>query len=139
MRPIAAGALIVTLWIAPSAAAPQGPARPSGADRLGQIEPAPLLMPSSTMTLRNDLTILRAALESYRAGHFFRYPEASSLEALIDTLIHTDDLPEGFQLKGTVTEFVANRGGYRISARANGDTLTIRPPERFDPFWAMLF
>ncbi|HEY9855025.1 MAG TPA: hypothetical protein V6D05_04750 [Stenomitos sp.] len=142
MRSIAAGALIATLLCAPAHAQPgaQPTPRPSAPpiDRLGQIEPAPVAMTSTLMRLRNDLTILRAALEGYRAAHFYRYPEASSPEALFETLVHTEDLPEGFTLHGTITEFVANRGGYRISAGIKDAVVTIRPPERFDPFWAML-
>lgn len=133
MRFLASGALFVTLLILPAAAQVPPPA-----EKPGVVEPAPILMPSATMALRNDLAVLQAAIEGYRAAHFYRYPEASSLEALVELLVHTDDLPEGYRLEGTVTEFVANRRGYRISARTNGDALTIRPPERFDPFWAML-
>lgn len=142
MRPIASGALILSLLAAPSAAAQGSPRPPALTERPGRVEPAPVLTSSVTMQLRNDLTILRAALESYRAGHFYRYPEAATIEALIETLVHTDDLPEGFSIAGTVTECVANRHGYRISAqitvRGNVAAMTIRPPERFDPLWAML-
>lgn len=136
MRPIAAGALIVTLWCAPASAQTAQP--PGTPEAPGVVEPPPILMPNTTMQLRNDLEILRAGLESYRAGHFYHYPSASTLEELIATLVHSEDVPAGFQLKGTVTEFVANRGGYRVSARTNGDVLTIRTPERYNPFWAML-
>lgn len=135
MRPLAAGALIATLLSAPAWA--QG-ATPAPSERPGTVEPAPILIPNSTMRLRNDLTILRAAIESYRAGHFYRYPQAPTLEALVAMLVHSGDLPEGFRIQGTVTEFVAERRGYRVSARTNGDALTIRTPERFEPLWAML-
>lgn len=137
MRPPVALALGLALTFAPCARA-QEPA-PEPAPEPGWVEAAPVLVGSATMALRNDLEILRAALESYRAGHFFRYPEASSLLELVALLIRTEDLPAGFALDGTVTAFVSHRRGYMISARADGEPLTIRPPERFDPFWAMLF
>lgn len=133
MRPPVALALGLALAFAPCARAQAPEPEP------GWVEAAPVLVGSATAALRNDLEILRAALESYRAGHFFRYPEAGSLPELVALLIRTDDLPEGFSLDGTVTAFASHRRGYMISARAAGEPLTIRPPERFDPFWAMLF
>lgn len=130
MRLIAAVALL-SLVSAPALAQPP-------ADRLGRVEPAPILVSAEAMRLRNDLAILQAALEGYRAAHFFRYPEAGTIEALIDALVRSDDLPDGFRIQGTVTEFVADRRGYRISARTDGDALTIRTPQRFEPLWSML-
>lgn len=84
---------------------------------------------------QNDLEILQMALESYRARHFFRYPEVKTMDALLATLKRSEVLPMGFRLMAPVTEFGVWRTGYRISVSAGGETVTIRQPERWDPFW----
>lgn len=82
-----------------------------------------------------DLAILRAALESYRASHYFRYPAVANLDALLDALKRAEVLPEGFQLHAPLTEFEVWKTGYRITVRAGGRKVGIQQPERFDPFW----
>jgi hypothetical protein len=83
---------------------------------------------------QNDLDILRMALESYRARHYFRYPQVRNVDELIQALKRAEVLPEEFQLQAPLTEFGVWRTGYRITVRAGGRPLTIREPERFDPF-----
>ena len=84
---------------------------------------------------QNDLEILRMALESYRARHFFRYPEVRNLDALIRALQRAEVLPDGFQLRAPLTSFGVSKTGYQITVEAGGRPVSIQQPERFDPFW----
>lgn len=86
----------------------------------------------------NDLDILRMALESYRARHYFRYPRVASLGELVRALERAELLPSGWRLSGNLTEFGIWKTGYQISVEAGGQRLTIRQPERYDPFWDYL-
>lgn len=85
---------------------------------------------------QNDLEILQMALESYRARHFFRYPEVRNLDALIRALQRAEVLPDGFQLRAPLTQFGVSKTGYQITVEAGGRPVSIQQPERFDPFWA---
>ncbi|MNX82448.1 hypothetical protein D3C86_1141780 [compost metagenome] len=105
----------------------------------GWIEPPPAVVISTTMRAQTDLEILQAAIEAYRGQHFFRYPEASSLSDLVRLLHARRLLPTGYKPSFTVAEFRADRKGYKISAQADGEVLTIETPERFDPFWSFLW
>lgn len=104
-----------------------------------RIEAPPVLVFSPTERARTDLEILQAAIEAYRGQHFFRYPEAPSLEALIRMLGARRLLPAGFAPALSLTEFRADAKGYRITARIEGQLLTIETPERFNPFWSFLW
>lgn len=99
------------------------------------LPPTPNTVEDPYYRAQNDLEILRMALESYRARHYFRYPEVRDVDALVAALQRAEVLPDGFQLQAPVTEFGAWKTGYRLTVRAGGRTLTIREPERFDPFW----
>ncbi|GEM_PF-5692515 len=87
---------------------------------------------------QNDLEILRMALESYRARHWFSYPEVSNVDALMLALERSEVLPAGFRLRAPLTEFGVWRTGYRISVLAGGKALTIRQPDRPEAFWSFL-
>ncbi|MNR86793.1 hypothetical protein D3C72_176490 [compost metagenome] len=99
------------------------------------LPPSPNTVEDPYYRAQNDLEILRMALESYRARHYFRYPEVRDVDALIEALQRAEVLPGGFQLQAPVTTFGAWKTGYWISVRAGGRLVTIREPERFDPFW----
>ncbi len=98
--------------------------------------PLPPTVEDPLYRAQNDLEILKMALESYRARHFFRYPEVKSVDALLTALKRSEVLPDGFRLQAPVTEFGVWRTGYQITLRAGGQTVTIRQPERWDPFWS---
>lgn len=83
----------------------------------------------------NELEILRMALESYRALHFFRYPEVRSMTELVRALKRAEVLPGNFQLTAPIREFGVWKTGYRITVEAGDQALTILSPERYDPFW----
>ncbi|MNT18448.1 hypothetical protein D3C72_1536590 [compost metagenome] len=100
------------------------------------LPPVPNTVEDPVYRAQNDLEILKMALEAYRARHFFRYPEALNIDALIQALQRSEVLPDGFQLQSPVTQFGAWRTGYQITVRAGGKAVTIRQPERWDPFWS---
>lgn len=105
-----------------------------------QIEPLvipdlPTTTEDAAYRAENDLEILQMALETYRAQHWFRYPEAKSYDELIKTLDRAGVLPDGYKLSAPLTEFGVWKTGYRITVRAGDRPITIRQPERFDPFW----
>ncbi len=109
---------------------------PQDEPRGGELEPPPeATVEDPYYRAQNDLDILRMALESYRARHYFRYPEVRNVDELIRALKRAEVLPEEFQLQAPLTEFGVWRTGYRITVRAGGRPLTIREPERYDPFW----
>ncbi len=104
--------------------------------KIENLPPVPNTVEDPYYRAQNDLEILQMALESYRARHFFRYPEVKSIDALIQALQRSEALPDGFRLQAPVTEFGVWRTGYQITVRAGGKTATIRQPERWDPFWS---
>lgn len=99
------------------------------------LPPVPNTVEDPYYRAQNDLEILQMALESYRARHYFRYPQTQNVDMLIQALQRAEVLPDGFRLQAPVTEFGVTRTGYRITVRAGGRAVTIRQPERFDPFW----
>lgn len=100
------------------------------------IPDLPTTVEDAAYRAENDLEILQMALETYRAQHWFRYPEARSYDALIKALDRAGVLPDGFRLSAPVTEFGVWKTGYQITVRAGDRLVTIRQPERWDPFWA---
>lgn len=115
--------------------APGAAAEPAG----GWIEPPPGAITSAALRTQTDLDILQAAIEAYRGQHFWRYPEAANLSDLVRVLSAQRLLPTGYAPAFSVAEFRADRKGYKISARTDGEVLTIQTPERFDPFWSFLW
>ncbi|HEY9899753.1 MAG TPA: hypothetical protein V6D00_11275 [Pantanalinema sp.] len=111
----------------------------TAAQASGWIEPPPVVAFSALARAQSDLDILQAAIEAYRGQHFFRYPEASTLVELVRLLDARRLLPPGFSPTLELSEFRADRKGYRISARVDAEVLTIQTPERFDPFWSFLW
>lgn len=109
------------------------------ADRLGTIAPAPTLVEVGPERVRTELAILQSALEAYRGAHFYQYPSAQNLPELLDLLKRTDDLDARFETTGTLLAFRADRGGYLVREGVEGATLSIQPPERYNPFWAFLW
>lgn len=105
----------------------------------GWVEPPAVVVTSLAQRVQTDLDILQAAIEAYRGQHFFQYPVAPSLEELVRMLRHGRLLPVGYTPSFSAAEFRADRQGYKISARADGEVLTIQTPERFDPFWSFLW
>lgn len=99
------------------------------------LPPVPNTAEDPFYRAQNDLEILQMALESYRARHFFRYPEVRDLDTLIQALHRAEVLPDGFRLQAPVTAFGISRSRYQITVQAGGRSLSIREPERFDPFW----
>lgn len=99
------------------------------------LPPMPNTLEDPFYRAQNDLEILQMALEAYRVRHFYRYPEVHDLDALIQALQRAEVLPDGFRLQAPVTAFGVSRSRYQISVQAGGRSLSIREPERFDPFW----
>lgn len=89
--------------------------------------------------LRSDLLILQAAIEAHRGQHFWRYPSATSPEALISMLKEEAVLPDTYQPIGAFGEFRLGADGYRISASTSSQTFSIVSPLRYDPFWSFLW
>jgi hypothetical protein len=100
------------------------------------LPPVPNTVEDPYYRAQNDLEILQMAMEAYRARHYFRYPQVKNVDMLIQALQRADVLPDGFRLQAPVTEFGVTRTGYRITLQAGGRPVTIRQPERFEPFWA---
>jgi hypothetical protein len=105
----------------------------------GRIAAPPEVVISATERARTELDILQAAIEAYRGQHFFRYPEAATLPELVRLLEAQRLLPAGFAPSFVLSEFRADRKGYKISAQVASGVLTIQAPERFDPFWSFLW
>lgn len=111
----------------------------------GYVPGAPLSPPgdaaapmASVYRAQDDLDILRMAMESYRARHYFRYPRVANFGELVRALQRADALPVGWRMSARLTEFGVWKTGYHISVEADGQKLTIRQPERYDPFWDYL-
>ena len=111
----------------PEAAAPEGDGSRTGGAAVSETMP-PFYRAS------NDLEILRMALESYRARHYFRYPRVKSYDELIRVLERSDGLPAGWRMEAPLAEFGVWKTGYHITVEVDGRRLTIRQPERWDPF-----
>lgn len=129
---------LAVLFAHPVSAEPMGKASET-ATRLGAIAPAPTLVVVGQEQVRTELAILQSALEAYRGEHFYQYPSVQSLPELLALLKRTDDLDARFETTGTLLAFRADRNGYLIREGIEGTTLSIQPPERYNPFWAFLW